>query len=324
MASKADNPFDQMTFTYDRCFLCGSILTETSYTEEHIIPKWLQRKFDLWNKELILLNQTSIKYKDLKIPCCQKCNNIMNREIENPMKKAVEQGYKEFIHIDERIVFQWLNKLSYGFLYKELSLKEQLSNRNSEFIYKVELLKEHRMQYLFLKSLISNTTFINNPWSIMIFKIDVDGGETYWAYDNPFTKTFCIRMDDIGIITHLMDNGYTKGFFLAQKEMRELLDKTLHPIQFAELCAKFIYKSSLFYREPFYTIVFDNEHNPNTIVSHYLSGDGYREWIQKDYAHTLAFFWNKWEYSFDDIYKGDDLSMSFLRNEDGTFKNIFK
>lgn len=312
-----------MTFTYDRCFLCGSFLTETNYTEEHIIPKWLQRKFNLWNKELILLNQTSIKYKDLKIPCCKKCNNIMSKEIENPIKQGVEQGYKGFIHIDEQVIFQWLNKISYGFLFKELSLKAQLSNRNSDPIYKPEFLKEHKMQYLFLKSLISNTTFINNPWSILIFKINPDGVESYWASDNPFIKTFCIRMDDIGVIAHLMDNGYNKGFFLEHQEMSELLEKTLHPIQFAELCAKFIYKSSLFYRDPFYTTLFDDKHNPHTIISNNLSGYGYRDWIQEEYAHVLAFYWNNWGYNFDDIYKGNDLVLSFLRNEDGTFKDFF-
>lgn len=317
------DPFEQMTFTYDRCFLCGCLLDETNYSEEHVIPKWLQRKFDLWNSKLILLNGTSIKYKDLKIPCCKICNNTMSKKIENPIERGVSEGYEEFIKMDEKIIFQWLNKISYGFLFKELSLRAQLSNPDSDPIYKAEYLREHKMQYLFLKSLISNTTFVNNPWSILIFKINPDGFESYWAIDNPFIKTFCIRMNDIGVVTHLMDNGYNKGFFMEHPEMRELLEKTLHPIQFAELCARFIYKSSLFYRDPFYITVFDENLSPNSIIANNLSGEGYKEWSQEEYANVLTFHWSNMGYSFDDVYKGNDLVLSFLRNEDGTFKDFF-
>lgn len=317
------DPFEQMTFTNDKCFLCGCLLDENNYSEEHVFPKWLQRKFNLWDKELILLNGTTIRYKNLKIPCCKKCNNTMSMKIEKPIERGVSQGYGEIIKIDEQVIFQWLNKISYGLLFKELSLKAQISNVNSDPIYDAKSLKEHKMQYLFLRSLISNTTYVNNPWSILIFKIDPDTEESYWANDNPFIKVFFIRMDDIGIVSHLMDNGYNKGFFLEYQEMRGLLNKTLHPIQFAEICAKFIYKSSLFYRNPFYTTIFDGNHNPNTIIAHDLSGHGYKEWNQEEYAHVLSFYWKKWGYDFNDIYKGNDLVSSFLRNEDGTFKDFF-
>jgi hypothetical protein len=37
------------TYTRDKCFLCGCALDETNATAEHIIPKWLIRKFNLWN-----------------------------------------------------------------------------------------------------------------------------------------------------------------------------------------------------------------------------------------------------------------------------------
>lgn len=52
------NPFEKMTFTYDKCFLCGEILTDENSTEEHIYPKWLQNKFDLWDKQLLRPKQS--------------------------------------------------------------------------------------------------------------------------------------------------------------------------------------------------------------------------------------------------------------------------
>lgn len=318
-----ESVFEQMTFTYDKCFLCGVLLDDQNRSVEHVVPKWLQRKYNLWNKELILLNRTSIKYKDLTIPCCQACNNIMSNEVENPIRRATNLGYDEFAKMDERIIFLWLNKLSYGLLFKELSLRSQVSDVQSEPIYADEYLKEHKMQYLFLRSLISKTIFASNPWSILVFKINPDGEEPYWAGDNPFLKTFCIRMDNIGIIAHLMDNGFGKNIFMESPEMKELLRKTLHPIQFAELCAQFVYKSSLFYRDPFYTTFFNEDGSPHTVISHEISGEGYRDWVQEDYARGLTFFLNFWEVDFDDIYKGNGKVISFLRNEDRSFKDFF-
>ena len=317
-----NNPFGRMTFTYDNCFLCGCQLTKENYTVEHIIPKWLQRKFDLWNKELILLNDTSIKYKNLTIPCCKNCNNILSKKIEKPIMTGVTQGYDQFVQIDEHIIFQWLNKISYGFLYKELSLKENLSDKNSNPIYRAELLKEHEMQYLFLKSIISDTTFVNNAWSILVFKIDPHIAEPYWASDRLFLKTFCIRMADIGIIAHLMDNGYSKDFFLEHEPMKELLGKTLHPIQFAELCSAFNYKASLFLLNPSYTTLFNLDFEPITIISHELNGIGYAEWDQKTYAHTLASDLVNWGCDFDGLFRENSTVYTFLRNEDGTFKDL--
>ena len=62
--------FKEETFDYDSCFLCGKEC-ETK-TAEHIFPKWLQHKYDLWNKKLIVTNDTKIPYRNLTVPCCEK------------------------------------------------------------------------------------------------------------------------------------------------------------------------------------------------------------------------------------------------------------
>ncbi|GGG07630.1 hypothetical protein GCM10010916_25630 [Paenibacillus abyssi] len=35
------DPFKEMTFTYDRCFMCGIFLDDDINTDEHVFPKWL-------------------------------------------------------------------------------------------------------------------------------------------------------------------------------------------------------------------------------------------------------------------------------------------
>ena len=315
------DPFEQMIFNYDRCFVCGTFLNSYNSSLEHIYPKWLQRKFNLWNRNLVLLNQSQIKYRNLTVPCCKNCNSIMSKYLEKPIERAVELGYEEFIKLDKKIVFQWLNKLSYGILFKELSLKTDQSNKDSPTIYTKELLMLHRMQHLFLRSVIDDSDYIGKPYSLLIFKLNIENNdELYWARDNIHHKTFFMRLNDVGIIANLMDNGYHEDFFMEMPRMSDLTEKELHLIQFAELCAKIHYKSNLFHIQPIYTMTFDENKKIKHIISHAISGDAFNIWSQEDYSRYLEVYWEKWGLRFKDIYHGNDLVVSFLYNEDGSFK----
>ncbi len=316
------DPFDRMTFTYDKCFLCGSKLSDANRTDEHVYPKWLQRMFDLWDKELILLNEIGIKYRNLKIPCCKSCNEKMSSLFEKPIERAVSSGYNGFVSLDRKLIFLWLNKLSYGMLFKELSLDLSRSDCAKGKVYSGEQLKEHKMQYMFLQTILSNAEYNGNPYSMLVFKIDPCDVENYWAHDNPFMKTFFIRMNDIGIISHLMDNGFNEGCFLQSPELSQLTQKTLHPIQFAEVCAKFLYKCSLFYRNPSYVMMMNDNQKPKMILSQGMSGYGFDDWSQEEYARVLAYFWSPYGLTFNDIYKGDDKVLSFLHRPDGSFIDV--
>lgn len=100
----------ERSFSMDRCFVCDTLLNDDNRTEEHIYPKWLQRKFNLYNQKISLLNGTFIDYRNLKVPCCKACNEKMSARIERPMEQAVESDYENFVGINRNIVFQWLNK----------------------------------------------------------------------------------------------------------------------------------------------------------------------------------------------------------------------
>lgn len=317
------DPFDQMTFTYDKCFLCGQPLNNQNKTKEHIFPKWLQNKFDLWDKSLSLLNGTIIKYKNLTIPCCKNCNEIMSAKIEKPMQEAVENGCDYLKNINQDIIFLWLNKIAYGVLFKELSLKIDRKNNSSKTIFGPDEIRERRMQYLFLKSIICDTNFHNKPYSILIFKVKNEKLR-YWAWDNPFLHTFCIQMNDIGIISHLMDNGYNEGYFKNFEVQRKLLEHELHPVQFLEVCAQFTYKCSLFYREPFYTTVFIDGKQPVDIISHNVSGMAYNEWNNEEYAQIFEHLLkdNGYILATDSLQKKDGLRYTTLFADNGEFNDI--
>ena len=324
MNSKKENILEKRrSFSTDRCFVCDELLTNENATEEQVYPKWLQRKFNLYNQKISLLNGTFINYRNLKVPCCKKCNEIMSAKIEKPMRQAVEGGYECFKNLNKEIVFQWLNKLSYGMLYKEAMLLRERGNEAGGYIVSHEILNELHMKYIFLISIIQNTEYIKKPYSLLIFKIKPDYKNPYWGYDAFNFPVFCMCMNDIGIIAHLQDNGFNEDFFKENEDMNELLQHELHIIQFRETCARFVYKSSLFIRNPAYIMVMDNENEtPNQIISQEMSGLGYAVWNQKIYAKVLEFFWKDFGVSYQDIYKGDDKVRTLLWKEDGSFNKI--
>ena len=60
------------------CFVCSG----PANTREHVIPTWLQHRFDLWNQTLTLPNGTTIPYRYLTIPACATCNGDVFGQLE--------------------------------------------------------------------------------------------------------------------------------------------------------------------------------------------------------------------------------------------------
>lgn len=317
------NPFESMIFTYDRCFLCGKILTRKNRADEHVYPRWLQREFNLWDEKLILINGTAIPYRNLIIPCCNKCNNdYLNKLVEKPIEEAVKGGYKDFIKLDEKIIFQWLAKLSYGMLFKELSLAIDRENQALGKILETEHLEEFKMLFTFVRTILHNTTFSQiKPWSILIFHIVDEATPQYDAQDLIFTNCFFMRMNDIGIVCNMQDGGYNEKFF--EEHMNDFLDIPIIDIQFREICAKFLYKSSLMFKQPYFLIqIPSEEHNRMDIVTVEAGGAVYNEWSQYDYSKVLEKYFKPYKLTFENIYYDDNHVITFLYNEDSTIKRL--
>lgn len=73
------------------------------------MPKWLQRRFDLWNQHITLPNGTSIPYRQLTIPACGTCNST----VLSPLERRVEDG-----SATESDIWKWANKIHYGLGHK--------------------------------------------------------------------------------------------------------------------------------------------------------------------------------------------------------------
>jgi hypothetical protein len=310
------NPFDAMSFTYDRCFICGHVLGNRKSTE-CVFPKWLQQEFSLANKRIRLLNRTAIPYRKLTAPCCLSCNTNHLAKVENAIKRAYKKGFSEFARLDRLTIFQWTAKLFYGLLFKELSLQVKRSDPALGFITDPEFLNELKTFHAFLESARTPHEFVGfHPWSIFLVETRPYGdGRDFDYHDGVRTLTFSIRMGEIGIIACLQDNG-------AQEELlAEYFDKfkgiRLHPVQFDELVARVEYRRRLMNRTPKYFTVF-----PKRQLS--LQGFSFQpifdDWNQKEYARHLVSLWSKYGIRFEDVFREPDIVLSNLINEDGTIR----
>lgn len=94
----------------DNCFICGAKATSV----EHVIPKWLQRKFNLWDQTIQIPNLTSITYRQLVVPACQKCNSEVYGQLEDKVCNNTA---------NDREIWRWANKIHFGLRLKDTFLE---------------------------------------------------------------------------------------------------------------------------------------------------------------------------------------------------------
>lgn len=222
-----------------RCVMCREVLTEVTKTVEHIYPKWLQNQFNLWNKRLTFPNESSMPYRQITVPCCKACNGGIMSEWEKQVGNAVAKGYDSFVNLDEEIIAWWIYKLYYTKLVKELSMKMDLKNPNSEMMVTNELLSKYNPIYYYMCELLKGTKFMNpKPYELYVYRTTTDNDFDY--VDDISRHVVYMKMNDILIVCALDSFSFFSKQY--EREIRGLdaLDR-VQPIQALELFTKIVY-----------------------------------------------------------------------------------
>lgn len=302
----------------DTCFLCGS--SHSSMTQEHVFPKWLQKKYDLWNQQLTLLNGTSIPYKSLKIPCCAECNNESLSQLENQVRRALEGGYESSLQLDNSIWYLWAGKIFYGILRKELTLLHDREKGTDTTIIPKETLESFSNLHLFLQS-IRQKVILHEPlhYSVLICNLhDLGKNRDYFFRDNLSAFTLSLRVGDVGVIVAFQDAGLIDETYA--KYVNEVNGRKLHPIQFDELYAKVSYQISLIDRPPKFLISSHIDGNTPASVDMVSSASYISQWEQEEFAHVLLSHVKNWlskDISVEDIFVPPDLLQTWMQDESG-------
>jgi hypothetical protein len=98
----------------DSCLFCGVALDDLSRTREDIFPGWLQREYEISDRQLTLLNGTYVRYRSLLVPACNVCNNVHASQLEQRVKQDCAT-YQD--------IWIWLLKLQLGTMAFETSIR---------------------------------------------------------------------------------------------------------------------------------------------------------------------------------------------------------
>lgn len=314
---------EERSFADNNCFLCGIQLNSDNKTLEHVVPRWILKKFDLWNENIILLNGTTFQYRKLTIPCCFECNNKHLEPFEKKVLNAYNAGYEEFIKLDKEVVFLWLGKIFYGLVYKELFLPKNIRKKEDGNIVSTEYLDSFYSHFLFLQGIRKKLIFKDFfPASIFYFKTQVyENNQLNWdLIDNQQCLFIAIRIGEIGIICVLQDNQITQEI---DNHLRPYQEIDLHPIQFKELVAKILYKAMLIKHTPKYMNLQDEKTGiveTRLLPFHSYSFESiFNEWDEQYYAEMLSYFTG---IEVETSQGNKAKSFTFLRNENGSLRFI--
>lgn len=272
--------FTSKDFSYESCFLCGKSFKEAERSDEHIFPKWLQHKFDLWYKTLQIINGTTIQYRFLTIPCCKECNGVHLSRMEEHFRTLLEGRFEGLADEDKKVIFQWTAKILYGTLYKDLSLLLDRSNPDLGTILTPDVIESYHSLHLFLQSIRVNTVFTQpNPWSIFIFNYEDDS----FHYMNEINSLcFSIKLGDIGITIAYEDNNVIEDYLSWLKELRKF---KLSHMQFVEVSAIIFYAKKLALNIPRYMSHYFIP--TETLTMRTLNSLRGREWNDEEYCFLL-------------------------------------
>lgn len=274
------------------CFLCADPLNKTNSTEEHVIPKWIQQRYDLWNQRLVLLNKTLLPYRQLTVPCCIKCNGRFS-ELEKRVQQAVDAGPTAVRELPQFDLFQWLAKIFLGITYKELFLLVDRTNPKKGSIGDPDRLESFALLHFWLQVSMKHAESEFTPGSIFVVPTTCysERKSNFDLLDNWDLGAFAIRLDGVGIVTQFLDYGVHKR---AVDDIAKEFEKHEHDyFQFREFSAKVFYKASLLNCESTIDFVIgpSGELNAKLTREEPATGDSlFGKWEEKVFARILAFY----------------------------------
>ncbi|WP_426028000.1 hypothetical protein [Brevundimonas sp. TWP2-3-4b2] len=96
--------------------------------DEHIIPKWMQRRYNLANQTYHLPNGSKIAYRNAKVPVAEEHNSKFS-EIEG----RISDGSASL-----KDIYLWAFQIHIGLIYKDSALKVDIKNPGAETFWNVD------------------------------------------------------------------------------------------------------------------------------------------------------------------------------------------
>lgn len=254
------NNFIEHICNGDTCFICGVERNDTTFNDEHIIPRWILKRYELFGKEITLPNGRMFRYGKYKIPCCQKCNSLLGDGIEKKISEGFNGSYDDsvsFFNENKNLVFIWMCLIY---------IKTHLKDRTFKYDFKSEkkIGDDYSWEGLHhihcvARSIYTNVDIDESVYGSMFIYpcVDLDFGDAYDYSDLYGTGTILIRLGSLFIICVIGDSKLASR--LMENRTCRITGK-LNFLQIRELYSRVTYETLRIIDKPkYFTAVRSND-----------------------------------------------------------------
>jgi hypothetical protein len=227
------------------CLVCAENVDLSS--REHIVPDWILRKMTLHGKSITLPNKTQYRYGQYVVPCCSSCNQLMGKELEEPISAAFNNGFASFSEFFEEDsnrlkLFTWLSFLFIKSHHKDLFLDHERDRRIESNSIAEELEYDWGdMHHIYCLARSAYTKASVHPDALgTLVVVPVSSKEEREAFDIidlTHASTIGIRIGEVGVIVVFGDGRSV--FSLMDPQILQRISGPLSYPQFRELVANF-------------------------------------------------------------------------------------
>ncbi|QCR25017.1 hypothetical protein C1N53_10785 [Pontibacter sp. SGAir0037] len=313
-----------MQFSDAHCFLCGTSITAAERTP--VFGEWLQNKFTLQQKELLLLDKSVTTFGELTIPCCDHCHLNHVVPLEQEVQAAAEKGVEGLKTLEGQRLFQWIGKMYYGSLVTEL-IKEMDPLIKPEYAVSEnpKMLGKFREFFKVLQSLRVPMLFSDFlPCSLFVLEVSPAEDELPFEYqDELSTMAFSIKVGNVAVVCTLLDNGIIGKALHRLYKLTE--NQPLHPVQLAEFKARAFYAAYIFNVVPEYFVRPAKPEDAQVILDTLIddvTNEIFNPFEPVAYAHMLEEMLKPWDIREKEILAEPGKPISYLVDDEGRFKPI--
>lgn len=312
----------------NRCFICGADPKVVTFNDEHVLPDWILRKYDLHSRLITLPNAVCLKYGQYKIPCCQSCNTRMSVTFEAPISQILEGGYEAVVqHLQTQgpwLLFKWLTLIFLKTHLKDKFLRYHLDERKGretiDQLYAwTELHHIHCVARSFFSGAVMDDAVLGSFYALPA-KLS-DHYESFDYRDLHDGRTILLSLGNTCLIAVLNDAGIARHYFQSQFER---ITGPLSPIQLREVMGNMAYINTLIKTRPRYgsLVTWDDRYTiyaevPNSVELNKYEQHGFGEMLYACTADLLGKFRNP---DIEAIKRNVRAGQhTFLFDRDGTF-----
>lgn len=201
------------------CFICGRPRSDSvPFNDEHVVPKWILRRFNLFDDHITLPNRAHVPYRSYKVPCCVECNSKLGERLETPVSELFGLGFSKMMRQvtdeDVKLIHCWVALLFLKMMLKDLTYRWELDARNGLRTIGDDHEREgfHHIQCL-ARTPVIGATLDDSARGTMIFvpAVPVEEPRAEYDYgDHTMSRTVMVRIGDVYLFTVLNDAGMTQ------------------------------------------------------------------------------------------------------------------